>query len=312
MVNYAPVAVFAYTRLEHLKQTLQSLNDADLANETELFIFCDNYKTEKDRVKVENVRKYVSEFSKSTNFKSVTIKKAAHNMGLKNSIISGVSELMNGFGCAIVVEDDLQVSKFFLRYMNDALTFYKNNNKVWAVSGYSFPMKALNNYKYDIYFTGRGCSWGWGSWSDRWNSIDWSVSDYGSFKHNWKKRLEFSKWGADLPTMLDAQMISNINSWAVIWCYNAFKQNMLTVYPRESFIKNLGNDGSGTHGSTSDIVYETFLYNEAHYAIEFANPFLDSLIEKEFFKKYTGSFGLFAKDQIKGLLRRTGLYKRHK
>lgn len=309
MEEFAPVIVFAYARKDHLKATLEALNKSALAPKTKLFIYCDNYKKEKDKQNVCDVRNYVDEFVKISLFKETTVSKAEENMGLKKSVIHGVTQVMREYGRAIVVEDDLESTDFFLEYMNSGLDFYKDNKKIWSISGYTANLPSLSKYNNDVYFAGRGCSWGWASWYDRWETIDWEVSSYKNFKHSWKKRHNFSKWGADLPPMLDYQMRSNINSWAVIWCYEAYKQDALTVYPKYSYIKNLGNDGSGSHGSNAEKRYEAVLNEQKEFECEFCEPFIDKKIRKDFYKKYTGGPIIFIKDQIKSFLKRNGLMK---
>lgn len=310
MEEFAPVIVFAYAREHHLKMTLESLNKSALADKTILFIYCDNFKKEKDKDKVEAVRAYVDSFLKESKFKETNVIKADSNMGLKKSVITGVSEVMSKYKKAIVVEDDLQVTRFFLEYMNSALDYYKYNNQIWAISGYTANLSSLQKYDKDVYFAGRGCSWGWASWEDRWNSIDWEVLDYKKIKHNWAKRHAFSKWGADLPPMLDYQMSSNINSWAIIWCFEAFKQNKLTVYPKYSYIDNLGNDGSGSHKSKAQKRYEVILNSDHEYNCDFCEPFVNKKIRKDFRKKYSGGFIFFLKDQIKSFLVRNKLIRK--
>ena len=61
----------------------------------------------------------------------------------------------------IVLEDDLVVSNDFIEYMNNALKYYKDKKNIWSISGYTFPMKALDKYKNDVYIARSGCSWGY-------------------------------------------------------------------------------------------------------------------------------------------------------
>ena len=104
---YAPVIVFTYNRLDHTKKTLSALNNAVLAEKTDLFIFCDNYKNEQARDSVIKVREYVDVFTQSACFKTVVVEKAEHNKGLANSIIEGASRIIDKYGKAIIFEDDL-------------------------------------------------------------------------------------------------------------------------------------------------------------------------------------------------------------
>lgn len=41
----------------------------------------------------------------------------------------------------IVLEDDLVVSPYFLKYMNEALDFYEKEEQVISIHGYIYPVK---------------------------------------------------------------------------------------------------------------------------------------------------------------------------
>ncbi len=122
----APIVLFVYNRLSHTKQTVESLQKNYLADQSELFIFSDGPKNELDRQKVENVRKYLNSIN---GFKNIVIKESQENKGLANSVISGVSEIISKYGKIIVMEDDLVSAPGFLKFMNEALEFYKDNSK---------------------------------------------------------------------------------------------------------------------------------------------------------------------------------------
>lgn len=304
---YAPVVVFVYARPIHTLNTLAALNLCSQADQTDLYIYSDCSRNERDADNVEKVRNIVDEFANNNNFRKVTIRKAENNKGLAKSVKEGVTEIINRYGTAIVVEDDLIVSKLFLEYMNCALEAYKDNNKVWSISGYSFEMDALNEYTHDVYVTGRGCSWGWSTWSDRWNRIDWDVKDFNSFRFNLKKRISFAKWGRDLPLMLDSQVLRGINSWAIIWCYQAFKEGMNTIYPKISMVQNTGVDGSGEHQSTEINKYSTHIDNRDSLEIVFDYPDVDKNIQREFADRYSSGWYIDLKGEIKDLLLRFGI-----
>ena len=257
---------------------------------TDLIIFCDNYKDDKSRIMVNQVRSIVDEYAEHASFKTVTINKADKNKGLANSIKEGVSKIIETHGSVIVLEDDLVTSKFFLRYMNEALEYYKNNMDVWSVTGYSFSMVSLDNYPYDIYSTRRACSWGWATWKDRWERIDWKVYSYNAFRFNPIKRYRFSKWGRDLPGMLDRQVLIGINSWAIIWCYQAFLEDMVTIYPKKSFVQNIGIDGTGEHHAIAFEKFKSVLYDLDEFNLRFENVTIDEKIRHEFRKRYSNGW----------------------
>lgn len=286
MENLAPIVAFVYARPEHTKKMLESLEKNKLANESELYIFSDNAKKEKDKINVENVREIIRKTKQKNIFKNVVIVEAKQNKGLANSVIDGVTQIINKYGKAIVLEDDLILSTTFLQYMNNALDFYEENNKIWSISGYNLPIMFPENYAKEIYLSYRGCSWGWATWKDRWNTVDWEVKDYKKFKHNMRKRKQINRGGPDMAQMLDAQMKGMCDSWAIRWCYQQSKKNMYTVYPVKSLVTNQGLDGTGTHSGTTKL-FDTENYNQVPRLEN--NLTINKKIIKNFNKKfYTG------------------------
>lgn len=190
MKNLAPVVLFCYKRPEVLKQTVETLKRNYLAKDSELFIFSDGPKKDEDVPAVESVRDYLKTIS---GFKNIVIREAAENKGLANSIVQGVTAIINKHTKAIVLEDDLVTSPNFLDYMNKGLNFFHNNAKIFSITGFSIPMKGLNENS--IYFTQRANSCGWGTWKDRWNGIDWEVKDYDDLMKDRLARKAFNRMG---------------------------------------------------------------------------------------------------------------------
>ncbi|HWZ03835.1 MAG TPA: hypothetical protein VNX40_09505, partial [Mucilaginibacter sp.] len=141
MQNLAPIALFVYNRPEHTRRTISYLQKNLLAEESRLFIFSDSPKTDADKAKVEEVRQLIKEV---TGFKSVKITERKENLGLAESIISGVTQLVNEYDKVIVFEDDLLSSPYTLRFFNEALTKYVKEEKVMHIGAYMYNLSAKN------------------------------------------------------------------------------------------------------------------------------------------------------------------------
>jgi GT2 family glycosyltransferase len=136
-MTLAPIVLFVYNRPWHTKQTITALERNELSDKSELFIFSDEAKNPENIEKVKEVREYIK---KAKNFKKITIIKQTKNLGLAASIINGVTNIINKYGKIIVLEDDLVTSPHFLRFMNESLDLYKNEEKVWHITGYRHPL----------------------------------------------------------------------------------------------------------------------------------------------------------------------------
>ena len=280
----APIILFVYNRLDHTQGVIETLSKNFLAKESELYVFSDAAKSENGLEKVNAVREYIRDITWHGMFKKVSIIEAENNKGLANSVIGGVTEIIREYGKVIVVEDDLLLSPYFLNYMNDALDYYQDDKKIWSISGYSFPMKSLKKYSHDIFYSYRGCSWGWATWSDRWDTVDWQVSEYNQFINSQEWIERFNRGGVDLTNMLKMQMERKIDSWAIRWCFAQSNQDMYTVYPRISYLENAGCDGSGMHSGADDEYYTDM--SGCIPKCKFETLEIDRKIAKEFQMKY--------------------------
>jgi hypothetical protein len=283
METLAPIVLFCYNRLDTLQQTVESLQQNYWAEESELFIFSDGAKKVEDEPVIAQVRDYLKTI---TGFKKIVITEAVKNKGLANSIIGGVHEIINRYDKVIVLEDDLVSSRNFLLYMNKALDYYKNNPKIFSVTGFSIPIRGLDENS--VYFTQRANSCGWGTWKDRWNEIDWEVKDYAALMNDRVARRAFNKMGSDMTSLLTKQKMGKINSWAIRWCYHQFKHDLYSVHPVVSKIKNIGYAKGATHTKEKFNRFETKLDLSNSTEIDFDSPVrLEKKVIRQFVRPYS-------------------------
>jgi hypothetical protein len=262
----SPILLFTYKRLDTLKKTVQALNENSLSCESNLFIFSDAAKSPKDEPIIIEVRNYIKSI---TGFKSIKIIESHVNKGLANSIIDGVNSVLKEYSTVIVLEDDLLTTPNFLSYMNSALEFYKNTENVFSISGYSFNLGNDSDDKNDAYFINRGWSWGWATWKNKWELVDWEIKDYDLFLKDKSKQRLFARGGSDLIKMLHNQMTGKLDSWAIRWFYNQFNLKGLTLYPVFSKIYNEGFDNYATHTRGSNNRYKPKLDIENKHRFSF-------------------------------------------
>ncbi|MBO5858572.1 MAG: sugar transferase [Clostridia bacterium] len=251
-MSYAPIIIFVYNRADHFIQVYNALTRCKEAKDSDLFIFSDGAKSDAGRDKVNEVRKAVAEIKNSDDFKSVTITESPVNKGLAASVISGVTEVINKYGRAIVVEDDCKVSPFFLSFMNNALDYYEGNKKIGSIAGYTPMINLPDNYDKDVFAAYRSCSWTWATWADRWQGVDWALKDMGDFYKSPKLIRRLNSNGSDRFMRLYRQTKGNGSSWSVRFGAHLVKNNLITVYPRFSYNSNIGCDESGVHSKSED------------------------------------------------------------
>lgn len=254
-MRLAPIILFIYNRPELTRMTLEALSRNQLADESVLYIFCDGAKDSASHQQI-NLIHEAKEIAKEKNWCSeVIIRESENNLGLAKSIISGVTEIVNKFGRVIVLEDDLETSPYFLKFMNDSLTVYENNKKVISVGACNFFANDEETTPETFFIPIPDC-WGWATWSDRWVLFE---SDSRKLLEELKKKNlidSFNLYGNyPFEEMLKKQISGKVNSWAIRWQAVAYLNNMLALYPLKSMTIHKYSD-SATHAKydNSDII----------------------------------------------------------
>ena len=246
-MTLAPIVLFVYNRPWHTKKTIESLQKNELASESKLYIYSDEAKNEDERKSVDEVRAYVESIS---GFKKIIIIKREKNWGLANSIIDGVTKVINEYGKIIVLEDDLITSPYFLKFMNDALELYKDEEKVWHISGWNYPIK-IDGLD-DVFLWRLMNCWGWATWKGRWKhyekDADKTISEFN--------KEDIKRFNLDSAQNFWNQVTGNkekkINTWAIFWYVAIFKKDGLCLNPSQTFVENIGHDGSGVNCGESE------------------------------------------------------------
>jgi len=248
MLKPAPVVLFAYRRPNHLSRTLRALKHNELAKSTDLIVYCDAAKTEAHSSEVNAVREIVK---KTDGFASVRYVFRQRNMGLAESTIDGLTEVLKEHERAIMLEDDNVTSPYFLTYMNEALEKYSNDDRVISIHGYMYPVKETLP---EAFFIPGADTWGWGTWRRGWALFD---RDGKKLLDELKRRGLLKKFDFNgaypFSKMLEGQIRGANNSWSIRWYASAFLAGKLTLYPSRSLVQNIGHDDSGTHCAGSDV-----------------------------------------------------------
>lgn len=242
--SYAPILVFIYNRPHHLEQTLNSLIECDGFENHQVIVVGDGPKDPRGMDRILQARGVAKRILGPT----AIYEFATTNKGLAKSIIQGVTKFIRIYQKVIVVEDDLLLHKKFLRYMNDALNFYEDNESVFSVSGYAYKEMDKSSGNKPLFLP---CisTWGWGTWENAWDHFDSSSKGIEQLAHNSDTRARFNINNAyPFADMLEAEKAGEVESWGVRWYWTLFCLNKVCCFPRNSLVINDGYDSEGTNG----------------------------------------------------------------
>lgn len=240
---YAPIIIFCYNRPYHLNKLLDSLIVNKISKLSKIFIFCDGPKDHYDKTKIKEIKKILKE--KKLKIHSKIFRKK--NIGLANSVIVGVTQVLKKYKSCIVLEDDLFLNENCIKFMNIMLKKYKNNKNIGSVSAYSYLDEYKSKKKFDFYISKRHSSWCWGTWAEIWNEITWENKEIIKHFNDKLSIKKLSQGGNDLNLLLWGQIKKLIDSWAIRFNFFCIMKSLKSIQPRYSMIRNDGRDFSGTH-----------------------------------------------------------------
>lgn len=236
----APVAVFTYNRPAHARRLFDSLERCIGMDFSRIHIFCDGAKSGRELEMVKANRLAAGNWAKKVGAHLI---ERDHNLGLANSIVSGVGDLCDRYGQVIVLEDDLVVAPDFLQFMDQGLDKYVSEPGVFQISGYNFPL--ANKRFSEAFFLPITTSWGWATWERAWKNYS---RDIDGILNNPEDLYDFDLQGAyPYSEILRSTLEGKADSWAIFWRLSVFRAKGLVLYPPRSLVWQGGFDGSGVH-----------------------------------------------------------------
>lgn len=238
------IIIFAFNRPSHLKATVEHLEQNPEFVSLPVFVFVDGPRHDSD---ISAVKEVVS-IANQIRVPNLHVLERPHNLGLKKSVISGITQVFEQFDQAIVLEDDICVSPHFLNFHLNGLNALAHRTDIWSISGFVIPeigQKCQQITGANAVLAKRASSWGWSTWKSKWLMANFDSNFI--LQHLKSNHKAYGKTGGDKLRMLVRELSGKSSSWAIIWDYNHFIHQAFCLYPLRSFIRNIGLDNSGTH-----------------------------------------------------------------
>ncbi len=255
-MKQAPIISLHFNRPDHSLRALESLSRNYGASDSELFIFCDGPRNEQDLLGVDQVRQVV----KSQQWcGQVHVIEREKNYGCFQNTVSAVSEICEQYGKVIFCEDDSLVSPYFLNYMNRALEIYQDEPLVMQVSAYMWP---LEGDLPETFFLKVPNVWTFATWQRAWIQYHTDGQSLLNALQQRKLEQEFTFQG-NRPWLeiLENEISGAMDDWSIYWTAIVFL-NGLSLFPRQSLVRNIGFDGTGLHYNFSTTAFDTVLLEE--------------------------------------------------
>ncbi len=293
MSNFAPVFIMTLCRFEHFKRCVESLSKCTHADKTDLFVALDYPLLDRHWEGYKKIVQYIPEIK---GFKTINIIKRTINYGIKKNFLETQAQIFEKHDRMIISEDFFAPT--FLSFVNNGLSLYENRADIFSINGYNSPLQMPSWYDQDVFMIRAWTSWGVGIWKKKWEKVDWSIDVYNSLlnkKNNWKElKKNYGTGLAQLKKMSETGVITG-DGYIVLYL---IENNMYSVYPVKSRVRNTGHDGSGENCG----IREVFTNQEIFMGLEEAVFPLDLMPDKKlssvFLKQYQLSFTRKLKNMI--------------
>lgn len=268
----APIIIFTYNRIQNLKKLILSLSKNLECKSSKAYIFLDGPKTQKDKIKSDEIFMYLKNIKV---FRSQKIFYRKKNLGSAKNILDGINYVSNQENKFVVLEEDLIVSSDFLYFCNKMLNLYKDKKNIWHINCWVFDNLKSND---KFFFSTHMSCWGWATWSDRWKRFKKinKKHSYDNISKKFRKKFDFLNAGSFIGLLLNYR--KKINTWAVYWYYNIFISNGITITPYKTLVLNLGFRYNSENTKINYFKDHKILKNTIGRNLRFKDPILDKKI----------------------------------
>jgi hypothetical protein len=177
------------------------------------------------------------------------------NVGCGYGPSSAISWVLEKEDRVIILEDDCVPAQPFFTYCDYLLEKYKDDERVWLISGRSHHPQYHLFKKYDYIFSRFGHTWGWATWKRCWNNFDIDMSDLPLFLeengfNNIFSNSKHSRYYSKKYFNLMQQKDLNTHAWDFQFGYIILKNSGLSIVPSNNLIHNIGSFGTHSSGES--------------------------------------------------------------
>lgn len=296
----APVLILAFNRPERLRQLIDRLRELQIP---QVFVAIDGPRDSvpSDAERVAHTRSVVAEIdwpcSVSTLFQD-------HNLGCGLGVSTAITWFFEEVDEGIILEDDVLPAPDFFAFCNELLERYRNDQRVFAISGCNFAPADHITHPADTHrFSAITHVWGWATWRRSWEKYEFSM-------RTWRKRLRGSqRWkamGGDLggyvywSAVFDWMRFGHVDTWDYQLALAQMASGGLTATANVNLTENVGFSDDSTHTNYRP----SYVQPAGQLRGPLSNPAVqrdiraDRWVRQQILQATTSSMGVMAKDNI--------------
>lgn len=236
-----PVLFITFVRPDY---ALQTFNGIKAAQPKKLYFYSNKGRAEKEGeiVRNEEIRTYIKKIDWDcevhTFFRDECV-------DVYTSLKSAIDWFFENEEQGIILEEDCVPTKAFFSYVDQLINKFKNDYRVWCISGDNIIQE--NPSGYDYFYSHLHAMYGWASWRSRWQMVNWdNLHIDETIQSHLYERLFKTKEQAKAKESFLIQKKDFLNStkcWDYIFGLAMDQYGAVTIQPKEHLVKNIGIQG---------------------------------------------------------------------
>lgn len=274
-----PVLFITFARPEYARQTWEGIKSAQPKT---LYFYSNKGRVDKNGELERNneIRAYINEIDWECDLHTFFREECVN---VYDSLRGAIDWLFDNEEQGIILEEDCVPTNAFFSFCDQMLEKFKDDWRVWCVSGDNIIKE--NPSGYDYFFSHLHAMYGWASWADRWNNIDWDnlyieeTISSGLYYRLFKTREQAKSKEKTL--IRRKEFLQKTKCWDYVFGLKMDQYGALTVMPKKHLVKNIGLSGQHAGGTYSQYNTDTNILGDV-YCIELEPPFVIADFEHDY------------------------------
>ena len=248
----SPVLLITFNRPEYTKKVFEKIRDAKVKK---LYFFNDGPR--EDNENDHAARRELFKLLDSIDWECDVHKNFQEkNLGADWGPSAAITWAFQDEERLIVLEDDCVPSLPFFHFSNHCLEKYKDDTRIWLISGRSHQQGSRFYKNQDYIFTHYGHTNGWATWKRCWNHFDMEMKNFPEFMEagGALNVLASRAEGLFLNKTYQRVYDQNHHPWDFSFGFAIMKNGGLSIVPAKNLIQNVGI--IGLHSNAKSFVHE--------------------------------------------------------
>lgn len=173
----------------------------------------------------------------------------SRNEGSKYGVAQAIDWFFSNVDHGIILEDDCVPHPDFFHHCAALLDRYKNDTRVWCISGNNFQKGAWRGDG-SYYFGKIPLTWGWATWKRCWQQYDVEMTEWPKLRDSdlfnslFDDDIEQAYWKGIWDYTHSTR---NATAWDYQWTFTCIANGGLTAIPNVNLVSNIGFGPDATH-----------------------------------------------------------------